>query len=268
MLKNIYKYLSYHNINLKSDIKLSEDLIFFYNSYSNYDSFISPRDHSHLYNHVVESDVKNILEVGAGVSNAFRYFQEKNINYHAQDISNQNSKFYDDHKINFLLGDLGMIKSNYNVIFSSYVLEHVTDPQKFLIDQLNLLSINGYILIECPNYYLPFHVPPSLRHYSIFKQFYLTLLLYFENIFGRQNEFLINNKPAFKFIKWKRDYDAINIVSYRRLKRFCLNNDLKLSRNLVPLFSKKRMASMIVKISRNVDRYPTTEPPLMRFRRS
>lgn len=246
----ILTILQRKRIGVNPEAGLKESLIKFYKEFDNYDSFLSPRNFCRLHELAFSFRPKIVLEVGCGVSNAHEFFRDRGVVYHCQDITSQNKSYYMENDVKFFNSDINSLSGKYDVIFSTYVFEHVINPIDFLNDQLNLLNDNGKIILECPNYFLPFHIPPSIRHYPFWKQIYLTLFLAIENCLGKDPKFLINSNAAFLHTNWKRDYDAINLVSHKRLKRYCNSRGLFCSKNQFSFFSRNFWTSQLVVIGK------------------
>ena len=63
-------------------------------------------------------------------------------------------------------------KKKFNLIFHFFVLEHISDPIKFLKDQLLVLKKGGKIIFEIPNVAEPLH---SLYKIPAFENFYWSI---------------------------------------------------------------------------------------------
>ena len=63
-------------------------------------------------------------------------------------------------------------KKKFNLIFHFFVLEHISDPIKFLKDQLLILKKGGKIIFEIPNVAEPLH---SLYKIPAFENFYWSI---------------------------------------------------------------------------------------------
>ena len=93
---------------------------------------------------------RKCLDVGCGFG-VYAYFLKKNskhvecIDLHdnAQYLSKYNIKFY---KKNFI-----SLKKKYSFITSNFLVEHLTNPNKFVEKSYNLLSKKGILYIEVPS---------------------------------------------------------------------------------------------------------------------
>lgn len=202
-----------------------QDLLQFYENVSDYDNFTESTDHPELYNWINLQEFKEVLEVGAGISLAYQKLPF--CNYHAQDVVSRNRTYFEERNIFFETNALSFNKK-FDLIFSTYVFEHVSNPQYFLEFYINLLNHSGRLVILCPRYDLPLYIPPSLRHLSRAKQLRIMLSFWLDSFLGiSKNYFPINVDPACFSQKWKRDFDAIHLVSYFRLKRHLNKTNLK-----------------------------------------
>lgn len=111
-----------------------------------------------IYNEILKTSSKNILDIGFGTGTLTKKLYEKNCNIYGQDFSNKmveiaqnkmpNSKLYNGDFSKGLVKDLKEIK--YDAIIATYSLHHLTDTQKveFINNELiPLLKDNGIIYI-------------------------------------------------------------------------------------------------------------------------
>lgn len=110
-----------------------------------------------LFPNDLNSDSK-ILDYGCGMGGVSQLFNEKyNCKVDCVEISEnelQKAKITFGHnkKLNFLLLDEFMFpEANYNLIFSSQVIEHVHNPGNYLSKINNMLKDDAYLLIGLPN---------------------------------------------------------------------------------------------------------------------
>ena len=205
--------------------EFNRKLIEFYNKIEDYSAFEESSDHPELYKWIGKNNFENVLEVGAGKSKACQDLE--NCAYYAQDITNRNHEYFKKFNAPFAVSahDFNI---KFDVIFSTYVFEHVSDPERFLNEYLSLLNPGGRLLILCPRYDLAFYIPPSLRHLPKRKQLTLMSFFWLDSIFGiTDNYFPINSDPACFSLKWKRDFDAVHLVSYYRLRRYLNKSSIK-----------------------------------------
>lgn len=202
-----------------------KELIQFYENVSDYENFTQSTDHPELYKWINLQEFKEVLEVGAGISQAHKKLSF--CNYHAQDVVSRNKSYFEKLNIPFETDAL-KFRKRFDLIFSTYVFEHVSNPRYFLEFYMNLLNRDGSLVILCPRYDLPLYIPPSLRHLPRLKQYRIMLMFWIDSFLGiTKNYFPINVDPACFNQKWKRDFDAIHLVSYFRLKRYLNNAKIK-----------------------------------------
>ncbi len=183
---------------------LSGRLTNFYSSYREYPVFNETPDHTGWYINFLEyiKPGYRVLELGAGktVFGDFAKEHKLDIEFHAQDITDINSQWLSEHSDRVWLCDIDEIKGEkYDLIFSTYVIEHLVDPENFLEQVDKLLKPGGIHIILGPNYDYPGYLCPSLRHHALLNRILLTVYLLFINLsrlFRRRALFLVNYDPA------------------------------------------------------------------------
>jgi SAM-dependent methyltransferase len=168
-----------------------------------------------------------VLELGAGRTSFPAFVRDAgcavNIEFTAYDVNRSNVEFYHQHNIQFIIGDLIEVASwgPYDFIFSTFVYEHLVEPQDFLAQMCRNLAPDGKFLIVCPKYVFPGYVPPALRWLPLWRQHRLTCFLALSNfrarITGHPN-FWICVDPAVLRLPFRRDYDAVHMVSATDLR--------------------------------------------------
>jgi len=145
---------------------------------------------SHIYNQTFYTKEKSLLEVGAGEGFFANYFFQKEWNITSLDYSEYGMKQHNPHLLHTLkIGDvfnsinnLINLKSTYNLINLSNILEHVIDPIDLLKKLRLLLSKESLLRISVPNDYSNFQnyllennyttdtwfCPPEHLHYFSF----------------------------------------------------------------------------------------------------
>ncbi len=95
---------------------------------------------------------KKVLEIGAGGGYLYHYLKKNVKKYEAVELSDVQRKYL---KKKFEIKTYKEIyqapKEHYDVVIIVSVLEHVTDPVKFLKELKPLLAKSGKIIIECPS---------------------------------------------------------------------------------------------------------------------
>lgn len=165
----------------------------------------------------VKSTVR-VLEVGAGRPTFHEHFADlrDRLIYDVQDVTAQNVAYLRTVADHVWIGDVSAIHGSYDIIFSAFVFEHVTDPPVFLSTIDRLLAPGGAHVMVCPRYDVPGYVPPSLRHLDRFRRIANCFLLWGYRLatsIDRTPRFLINLSPAVFHVPWYVDADATHLVS-------------------------------------------------------
>jgi len=164
-------------------------------------------------------DKIRVLEFGAGRSAFSQFLGEtrRDIYLCFHDITTSNHDYLKLHSDSCIFGDITRISENFDVIFSTFVWEHVSNPKSTLSHLLSILNNNGVLFLFSPRYDFPGYPIPSLRHYGKIKSIWISFILYLHRIstkLGISNDrFLIVVNPAVFQTKWFRDADAIHLVS-------------------------------------------------------
>lgn len=156
-----------------------------------------------------------VLEFGAGRTGFARFLGDlrPRITFDVQDITPQNRDFLTGEANSVHVGDLRGISGSYDVIFSTFVWEHITNPRETLNVLLKLLAPGGSLFIACPRYDVPGYTPPSARHYGVGKKFAIAAWQAGRAIGSTQDRFIVHTDPAVLNGPWYRDADAIHWVS-------------------------------------------------------
>lgn len=204
----------------------------FYAKTTSYDAFQTPPSYDGPWS-IVRSTVEEIvrsrgrcrvLEFGAGLSNfglQVRDLRDR-LELTAQDVTDRNRVFLLERVDHFHSGTLLDMRGPYDVIFSTYVWEHVSDPSRTLSHLLDMLSPGGSLFLFCPRYDMPGYFPPSARHLPTARRIALGVRLALKRIavaLGAKPAFIIHADPAVLSVPWYRDADAIHWASYWDLKR-------------------------------------------------
>lgn len=163
-----------------------------------------------------------VLELGAGRTSFPAFLREsghaEDIQFTAQDINETNVDFYRRESIPYVIGDWSKVRplGPFDLCFSTYVFEHLVEPHEFLKGMAGNLTPDGSFVIICPKYICPGYVPPAIRWLPKWRQHYLTCLLALANIWtgiAKRPKFRICIDPAVFRLPWRRDSDAIHMVS-------------------------------------------------------
>jgi 2-polyprenyl-3-methyl-5-hydroxy-6-metoxy-1,4-benzoquinol methylase len=256
---------------------LRERLDHFYSSAQQYTAFVTPSDHSICWVHIAEEIQKKlqgnslsrlkVLEIGAGRTGFARYLMQKglrqHVDFHVQDVTQFNEVWLKGEADSVFFGDVldCSFIDHYDFIFSTYVLEHVTNPHAHLDRLWSLLASQGNIFIFSPRYDMPGYICPSARHLCKIKQFQFGLQAIVARLFSwitRQPQFLIQNDLAAFYLPFYSDSDAVHWVFLQDIEAWAAHRKASLKRLKLgqPAFPSKdwlikRFCTLAVQISVN-----------------
>jgi 2-polyprenyl-3-methyl-5-hydroxy-6-metoxy-1,4-benzoquinol methylase len=231
----------YHKLSQEAHRELREQLDQFYRAAPDYTAFQAPSDQRNCWDHVIacmkerlsDKSRLRILEVGAGRTGFAQYLAGKNlreaIEFHAHDVTRYNEEWLRDEADESFFGDISSanLPAGYDIIFSTYVLEHVTDPTTHLERVWSLLADDGDLFIFSPRYDLPGYLCPSARHLSslgglkfVARAGWARLVAFFL----RRPQFLIQTDLAAFHGPFHLDADAVHWVSLRDLRIWAANH--------------------------------------------
>ena len=172
-----------------------------------------------------EKPICRILEFGAGKSGftGFMHDVRASLHYTAQDVTRTNEDHLQSVSDAVHFGSIAELEGEFDVIFSTFVFEHVSDPRHTLEKLFASLSKGGKLFIFCPRYDAPFYLSHSADHYSATRRFGIAISLVMARlraILTSQPIFLIHTDPAVFHIPWTRDRDAIHWASLWDLRLF------------------------------------------------
>lgn len=237
------------NLFLNKDTKdLVAKLRTFYENEQNYGAFHEESNQSDSWKIIVD-DISNrltlqtdkikILEIGAGKTGFYRCISplKDKIHFTTQDVHKQNIDHLSRISDSVIIGDLTesetISSEKYNIIFSTYVYEHVVNPEILLDKLMKSLTVNGVLYIFSPRYDFPFYISPSASHYKLTKRILLSLWLLkkrFQASYYKSPSFLVHNDPSIFHLEYKRDFDAIHWVSSHDIKAYCIKHRYKLNK--------------------------------------
>jgi SAM-dependent methyltransferase len=175
----------------------------------------------------------SVLELGAGRTRFPQYAAKhglgNRLSFTAHDIDETNVAYYESEGIQHAVGPvIDLIgRGRFDVAFSTFVLEHVPDPQGFLDASAKLIEHGGLMVIVCPKYDYPFYVPPALRWLRRWQQVFVNLRLVMQNALvhvTRRPNFWICIEPAVFHRPWRRDYDAVHLVTEADIRTYLRPN--------------------------------------------
>jgi len=166
-----------------------------------------------------------VLEIGAGRSGFAEFVQDirSSLHYTAQDVTRSNQAHLQEAADAVHFGSVAELDGEYDVIFSSFVLEHISDPRSTLEKLFTSLPTGGKLFIFCPRYDVPFYLSHSADHYGMARRLGVGLSLTAARLWAlvtRQPLFFIHTDPAIFHIPWDRDRDAIHWASLWDLRLF------------------------------------------------
>ncbi len=231
------RLIPYDRLSEEAHQGLREQLDQFYGKASGYIAFQTPSDQRHLWDHVlvgIRDRLKNksvsklkVLEVGAGRTGFGRHLVEYKlrdaVEFHVQDVTRFNEAWLRGETDESFFGDIltAALPQGYDIVFSTYVLEHVTDPPAHLDKIWRLLADQGTLFIFAPRYDFPGYLCPSARHLSRLSQLKFTAQAFGSRVlalFSRQPQFLIQTDLAAFHGPFYLDSDAVHWVSLHDLK--------------------------------------------------
>ncbi|CRI68129.1 hypothetical protein THIOKS1940007 [Thiocapsa sp. KS1] len=176
-----------------------------------------------------------VLEFGAGrtgFADALGALR-KDVYFAVQDVTVRNKEHLREVADRVYLGDVSSIDASFDVIFSTFVWEHVTHPEATLETLLQRLEPGGSLFLICPRYDWLGYVPPALRHLGRSQGLWLSLWLQLSRLPSRlragAGTFWIVKEPAvFHTPTWFRDSDAVHLVSRGDLRSYLQRRDLSI----------------------------------------
>lgn len=166
-----------------------------------------------------------VLEFGAGRTGFGDFLGELRaaVDLTIQDVTPSNAEFLRTQADHVHIGPVSEIAGKFDLIFSTYVLEHVSDPRATLEHLFSLLNPGGVLLIFCPRYDFPLYLSHSADHYESLKRFIVAVGLLARRAWtfvSGQPAFLIHRDPSVFHMPFVIDRDAIHWVSLFDLKAF------------------------------------------------
>ena len=116
----------------------------------------------------------SILDLGCGEGSRLNYLFSKNRKIVGIDISDTAielaKKVYP--KIKFIKADLERVplkEKSFDLVYSAYVLEHLSKPSKVLSEAIRLTSDKGFLVLIGPNYGAPNRASPPFKGSRVIK---------------------------------------------------------------------------------------------------
>lgn len=215
----------------------------FYAQTSDYSAFAAPVDHSDYFaaieplvaELIASRGQIHVLELGAGkptFPSCFARLRDRMV-YHVQDVTPQNAEYLKSVADHVVIGDISQVQGTFDLIFSTFVFEHVATPCEFLEAVSQRLKPGGAHVVICPRYDMPGYIPPSLRHLPFVQRTATHAFLLASRILScayGEPRFWVNCDPAMFHTQWFRDSDAIHLVSQLDVVRWHRQNGFSVSR--------------------------------------
>lgn len=209
----------------------------FYNSTPDYGAFHAPSNQNALWFHVAQATRQiraapaerkvRILEAGAGRSGLAGYFRREGFRdevfLHAQDVTKANEEWLNDEFDAATVGDAAEVKGEFDIVLSSYVLEHVTKPQEFLDNLWLRVAPGGSLFLVCPRYDVPFYLSRSADHLNWLRRVVVALSVSMRRLrtfLSGRPAWLVHGDPAVFHLPFFRDRDAVHWVSWFDLRAY------------------------------------------------
>lgn len=180
-----------------------------------------------------------LLEVGAANSGLGDWLVRRGLRdkvvWHAQDINEKYLLWLQAHADAVFIGQVSGMRqaSTYDIIISSYVLEHVTNPLEHLSALLIALRPGGSLFIFCPRYDLPGYLCPGSRSFGIGTRLHLSAEMVYHRICTlllRRPAFLLQSVLGGRGTSFSSDEDAVHWVSLWDLRVWAQHCGLKFSK--------------------------------------
>ncbi len=200
--------------------ELETRLVEFYNTFTGYDAFNSLPEYPVLWDNVLrlarEKTARpvRVLEIGAGRSGFGKFLRDRGardeIHLTSQDITTANLAHLRASSDEVFTGNIDRLAGTWDVIFHSYVYEHLCRPREFNERLWSHLAPGGHLLIQSPRYDFPLYFPPAWDHLSLPVKLWQTLRLAVGDLTGVR--FTIFSDPAVFHLPFVRDRDAVHRV--------------------------------------------------------
>jgi SAM-dependent methyltransferase len=224
-------------------VELRQRLDRFYSTTTDYTAFQATESRDELYALLDPAldEIKNrsgtvrVLELGAGRTGFPVYLKKRAlpVQFTAQDVTASNEDYLRQHCQAVHIGDIAQIQEQFDLIISTFVLEHVSAPREFLQHVRRLLAPSGYHVVFCPRYDVPGYVCPSLRHLSKPNQLLVSTALTASRLLtrlDRRPRFWVNADPSMFHGPWYRDADAVHLVGRYDIEQWHRNNGFEVTR--------------------------------------
>lgn len=212
---------------------LRERMDAFYSSSNDYVAFQEPSRNAQEWDYVKEAIRQRllarspcrVLEFGAGRTGFAADLGELRSDVHltVQDVTPANEEYLRGQADSVHIGEIGGLRGPFDVIFSTFVLEHISDPQRSLQALFDRLAPGGSLFLFCPRYDVPFYLSHSADHYSFLRRLRMAAYVSWKRLvtlLTGQPAFIVHCDPALLHMEWRMDRDAIHWASLIDLRAF------------------------------------------------
>ncbi|MBX9879514.1 MAG: class I SAM-dependent methyltransferase [Candidatus Obscuribacterales bacterium] len=171
------------------------------------------------------NDKLRILEIGAGCTNFANFLGElrQEVEFHVQDITDRNVEYLNSQADHVHIMPITSLSGSFDIIFATFVWEHITNPRACLDHLLSLTSAGGSLILASPRYDFPFYISPSSRHLAKWEQIAIGCWIAWKRLVTMitwSPQFLIHLEPAILHMPWFCDADAVHWVSFWDLRLY------------------------------------------------
>ena len=201
--------------------RLETRLVEFYNTFTGYDAFIAPPEYPVLWGEVLRlvragaARPCRVLEIGAGRSGFAKFLRSQEareeVHLTSQDITTANLAHLRENSDEVITGNIDRLEGSWDLIFHSYVYEHLCRPREFNERLWSLLTPGGNLLIQCPRYDFPLYFPPAWDHLSLPIKLWQAVRLTGGDLLAGER-FTVFSDPAVFHLPFVRDRDAVHRV--------------------------------------------------------
>jgi SAM-dependent methyltransferase len=205
----------------------------FYASSNDYTAFQQPSQHPQewayvrgaIRKHLQDCQSCRVLEFGAGRTGFASDLDglRTAVHFAVQDVTPSNADYLHSQADEVHIGEIGGLRGPFDVIFSTFVLEHVSDPKRTLETLFDLLQPGGSLFLFCPRYDVPFYLSHSADHYGGMHRLAIAAYVCWRRlltVLTRKPAFLVHSDPALLHMEWRMDRDAIHWASLIDLQMF------------------------------------------------
>ncbi len=168
---------------------------------------------------------KEVLDLGCGEGtrlNLLMLSKGTGIDISPKAIALARSKYP---RLHFLVGNLEKLpfKKKFDLIYSAYVFEHLTSPEKVISEVIKILDKKGKLVIIAPNYGAPNRASPPFKGNRVLKLFGG----FIKDLFKQESLSWNKVKPIATKTKYDIDWDTVSEPYLKTLIDYLENRNLK-----------------------------------------